>query len=258
MVLILVQEKPTHPRAGSQTVHGYAGRHHHHLRALHLRVVQFRKRALDITLHRYCRTSRLTPSQLLPSTLADVLPSSSSSRPLQYTLPYSHTSRTGASFSLASTRTSTDPDFSYVTFASSALAGQSLSRNLFGMAFPLFTTQMYAALTYHWANTMFAFVALVMSPVPFVRFPRSPPSLVCSALSIGRAGAVLERPRPARAQQIRCLERPKTGLISSAPRTDTCAHDCHDAHALRSYFTTDARDTLTRTGILPIRIFAHI
>ncbi|KAI0091571.1 MFS general substrate transporter [Irpex rosettiformis] len=58
----------------------------------------------------------------------------------------------------------------YGTFASSALAGQSLSRNLFGMAFPLFTAQMYDKLTYHWANTMFAFLALAMAPVPFSFF----------------------------------------------------------------------------------------
>ncbi|EKM50095.1 uncharacterized protein PHACADRAFT_264625 [Phanerochaete carnosa HHB-10118-sp] len=62
----------------------------------------------------------------------------------------------------------------YGTFASSALAGQSLSRNLFGMAFPLFTTQMYAALTYHWANTLFGLLALVMSPVPFLLFWKGP------------------------------------------------------------------------------------
>ena len=37
------------------------------------------------------------------------------------------------------------------------------------MAFPLFTQQMFATLTYHWANTMFGLLALVMSPVPFVR-----------------------------------------------------------------------------------------
>lgn len=64
---------------------------------------------------------------------------------------------------------------SYGTFASSALAGQSLSRNLFGMAFPLFTTQMYDKLTYHWANTLFGCLALLMAPVPFVCRPQSRP-----------------------------------------------------------------------------------
>lgn len=65
------------------------------------------------------------------------------------------------------------PASSYGTFASSALAGQSLSRNLFGMAFPLFTTQMYDKLTYHWANTLFGCLALLMAPVPFVCYPQS-------------------------------------------------------------------------------------
>ncbi|KIM81228.1 hypothetical protein PILCRDRAFT_72078 [Piloderma croceum F 1598] len=58
----------------------------------------------------------------------------------------------------------------YGPFASSALAGQSLFRNLMGMAFPLFTEQMFAALTYKWANTLFAFVAVLLFPIPFVFF----------------------------------------------------------------------------------------
>lgn len=37
-----------------------------------------------------------------------------------------------------------------------------------GMAFPLFTQQMFAALTYKWANTLFAGVAVLMIPIPFV------------------------------------------------------------------------------------------
>lgn len=57
----------------------------------------------------------------------------------------------------------------YGPFASSALAGQSLSRNIFGMAFPLFTNQMFDKLTYHWANSLFGFLALALAPVPFVR-----------------------------------------------------------------------------------------
>lgn len=38
-----------------------------------------------------------------------------------------------------------------------------------GMAFPLFTNQMYAALTYKWANTLFGCLAALMAPIPFVR-----------------------------------------------------------------------------------------
>jgi len=62
----------------------------------------------------------------------------------------------------------------YGPFASSALAGQSLFRNLMGMAFPLFAQQMFARLTYHWANTLFALIGVVLIPVPFVLFFKGP------------------------------------------------------------------------------------
>jgi len=62
----------------------------------------------------------------------------------------------------------------YGPFASSALAGQSLFRNLMGMAFPLFTSQMFARLTYHWANTLFALIATAMIPIPFILFFKGP------------------------------------------------------------------------------------
>ncbi|KAF9482569.1 MFS polyamine transporter [Pholiota conissans] len=58
----------------------------------------------------------------------------------------------------------------YGPFASSALAGQSLARNLSATAFPLFTTQMYKNLNYRWANTLFGCLAAVMIPIPFVLF----------------------------------------------------------------------------------------
>ncbi|GLB43233.1 putative major facilitator superfamily protein [Lyophyllum shimeji] len=58
----------------------------------------------------------------------------------------------------------------YGPFASSALAGQSLARNLMATAFPLFTDQMFRRLGYNWANTLFAFIALIMIPIPFVLF----------------------------------------------------------------------------------------
>ncbi|KAI8985777.1 MFS general substrate transporter [Trametes punicea] len=62
----------------------------------------------------------------------------------------------------------------YGIFASSALAGQSLCRNLMGMAFPLFTEQMFARLTYHWGNTLFGCIAVAMIPIPFVLFWKGP------------------------------------------------------------------------------------
>ncbi|CCM02601.1 uncharacterized protein FIBRA_04704 [Fibroporia radiculosa] len=62
----------------------------------------------------------------------------------------------------------------YGQWASSALAGQSLFRNMMGMAFPMFTTPMFNRLTYHWANTLFALIAVVMIPIPYVLFFKGP------------------------------------------------------------------------------------
>ncbi|KAA1468947.1 MFS general substrate transporter [Dentipellis sp. KUC8613] len=62
----------------------------------------------------------------------------------------------------------------YGPFASSALAGQSLCRNLMGMAFPLFTQQMIAKLTVHWSNTLFACIAVLMAPIPLILFTYGP------------------------------------------------------------------------------------
>jgi len=58
----------------------------------------------------------------------------------------------------------------YGSWASSALAGQSLLRNIMALVFPLFTTQMYARMTYRWANTLFGVVAVLMIPIPYVLF----------------------------------------------------------------------------------------
>ncbi|KAF8074570.1 MFS polyamine transporter [Lyophyllum atratum] len=58
----------------------------------------------------------------------------------------------------------------YGPFASSALAGQSLARNLMATAFPLFTDQMFENLGYNWANSLFGFIAVIMIPIPFALF----------------------------------------------------------------------------------------
>ncbi|KAF9461093.1 major facilitator superfamily domain-containing protein [Collybia nuda] len=55
----------------------------------------------------------------------------------------------------------------YGPYASSALAGQSLFRNLMGAIFPLFTQAMFRTLTYKWANTLFACIAVLMIPIPY-------------------------------------------------------------------------------------------
>lgn len=57
---------------------------------------------------------------------------------------------------------------SYTVFAASVLAANSVLRSLFGAAFPLFTTYMYADLGIHWASTIPAFLALACVPFPLL------------------------------------------------------------------------------------------
>ena len=62
----------------------------------------------------------------------------------------------------------------YTIFAASVLAANSVLRSLFGAAFPLFTTKMYANLGIHWASTIPAFLALVCVPMPFLFYKFGP------------------------------------------------------------------------------------
>lgn len=84
----------------------------------------------------------------------------------------------------------------YQLYASSALAGQSLSRNLMGTAFPLFTQQLYHKLDFRWGGTLIACVAAVLAPIPFVLFWYGPSvragSRFASGLAHVGAGAVVE------------------------------------------------------------------
>ncbi|KAI3622595.1 putative mfs-multidrug-resistance transporter [Moniliophthora roreri] len=56
----------------------------------------------------------------------------------------------------------------YLMVAASALAANTVIRSLFGAAFPLFARQMYAALGPRWASSLLGFIALAMTPIPFV------------------------------------------------------------------------------------------
>ncbi|PRP78004.1 polyamine transporter 3, partial [Planoprotostelium fungivorum] len=56
----------------------------------------------------------------------------------------------------------------YVIYAASVLAANSVLRSLFGMAFPLFTSNMYKTLGIHWASSIAAFLSLVCIPAPIV------------------------------------------------------------------------------------------
>ncbi|PPQ85275.1 hypothetical protein CVT25_010048 [Psilocybe cyanescens] len=70
----------------------------------------------------------------------------------------------------------------YGMYASSALAGQSLCRNLMATIFPLFAERMFRALGYRWANTIFAIAGTVMSPIPIILFFYGPRILARSKM----------------------------------------------------------------------------
>ena len=54
--------------------------------------------------------------------------------------------------------------------AASALAANGILRYTFGAVFPLFTVQMYMRLGVHWAGSVFAFLSLLLLPIPWVLF----------------------------------------------------------------------------------------
>ncbi|KAI4722043.1 synaptic vesicle transporter [Aureobasidium sp. EXF-10727] len=62
----------------------------------------------------------------------------------------------------------------YTIYAASALAANSVLRSLFGMAFPLFTSYMYANLGIHWASSIPAFLSLMCVPMPFLFYKFGP------------------------------------------------------------------------------------
>ncbi|OBT71842.1 hypothetical protein VF21_09775 [Pseudogymnoascus sp. 05NY08] len=57
---------------------------------------------------------------------------------------------------------------SYVIYAASVMAANSIVRSLFGAAFPLFTPYMYQKLGIHWASSVAAFLALACMPLPLL------------------------------------------------------------------------------------------
>lgn len=63
---------------------------------------------------------------------------------------------------------------SYVIFAASVLAANSVIRSLFGAVFPLFTDYMFNNLGIHWASSVPAFLALGCAPFPFVLMKYGP------------------------------------------------------------------------------------
>ncbi|KAG1776576.1 major facilitator superfamily domain-containing protein, partial [Suillus placidus] len=71
----------------------------------------------------------------------------------------------------------------YGPYASSALAGQSLCRNILATVFPLCTSRMNDLLTYKWAGTVFALIAAIMIPIPYILFVYGSRIRGCSPVS---------------------------------------------------------------------------
>ncbi|CAD6892263.1 unnamed protein product [Tilletia laevis] len=63
---------------------------------------------------------------------------------------------------------------SYLLYASSVLAANSIIRSLFGMAFPLFTPAMYDSLGIHGAPALAAGLAALCVPFPFLLYRYGP------------------------------------------------------------------------------------
>jgi len=56
----------------------------------------------------------------------------------------------------------------YLFAAASALAASTVTRSIFGAAFPLFARQMFESLNPRWASTILGIVAAVMIPIPII------------------------------------------------------------------------------------------
>lgn len=82
----------------------------------------------------------------------------------------------------------------YVIFAASVLAANSVLRSLFGMAFPLFTTYMYEDLGIHWASSIPAFLAIACLPFPIL-FYKYGNTIRMKCFYASEAAAVVEKMR---------------------------------------------------------------
>ena len=56
----------------------------------------------------------------------------------------------------------------FTRYAASAMAANTILRSILGAVFPLFGLQMYNALGLGWGNSLLAFLALALVPIPFL------------------------------------------------------------------------------------------
>lgn len=62
----------------------------------------------------------------------------------------------------------------YTVHAASALAAGVILRSVFGAAFPLFARQMYERLGIQWGSSLLGFLALALTPIPYVLYLAGP------------------------------------------------------------------------------------
>ncbi|EPE06004.1 fluconazole resistance protein 1 [Ophiostoma piceae UAMH 11346] len=118
---------------------------------------------------------------------------------------------------------------SYVIFAASVLAANTVLRSLFGAAFPLFTTYMYKNLGLHWASSVPAFLAVACVPFPFL-FMKYGERIRRRCKYASEAADVLERMRAAAAHDAAAASAPKPGTASSQPGADPIPEDEEEAY----------------------------
>ena len=63
----------------------------------------------------------------------------------------------------------------YTIYCASAIASTVLLRSILGAAFPLISPPMYKKLGNHWAISIFAFISLACTPIPWLFYVRTAP-----------------------------------------------------------------------------------
>lgn len=110
----------------------------------------------------------------------------------------------------------------YLLFAASALAANSLLRSLFGAAFPLFSTYMYDNLDNQWAGTLIAFLALICVPIPFL-FYRYGPAIRAKS----KFAPTLPPPKSEPAQTEKVPQPPENEALEPEYASDA-GHEAHE------------------------------
>ncbi|CAK7223494.1 MFS siderochrome iron transporter 1 [Sporothrix bragantina] len=139
---------------------------------------------------------------------------------------------------------------SYVIFAASVLAASTVIRSLFGAAFPLFTTYMYANLGVHWASSIPAFLALGCVPFPFL-FLKYGKTIRMRCKYAAEAAEVLQRMRASQLQAQRQVQEAQQQGSNNNNNNDDMDEDDYMAEAdereAEQRFEHDLEKKATRT-----------